>query len=418
MKLSRRQLLALSTGLLVPRRLMAQPAAQDRLLLTIFCAGGWDQTLVFAPLFESSVVEMEPQAAPGLASGISFVDHPDRPSVRSFFERWGEQTCIINGFEVQAISHEGCTRRLMTGTGASGRDDWATLQAGYASSAELMPHMVVSGPSFSDRFTSQVVRVGTVGQLPDLISGAALKQSDQPVTAPSTDAAALIDRYLQERIAAAQAASGVGREQRFTDAYAKVLEDMNAAGAYSSKLSVQDGAALDLVHQLELGLTSLELGLSRCVTVQYDGIWGMGWDTHADNWYQSLHFEELFSYLQRLMSELATRTTLDGTPLSERVTVAVVSEMGRNPILNDWNGKHHWTYTSAMLIGAGVAGGQVVGGYDESLVGQRLDLATGAPSESGTAALSGNLGATLLTLADIDPAEHTDGLEPISAALL
>jgi uncharacterized protein (DUF1501 family) len=278
--------------------------------------------------------------------------------------------------------------------------------------------MVFSGPAFADRFTSQLFRVDTVGQLPDLISGDALSQSDLPITAPSADAAALIDRYVHERVAAAQATAGMGRDRRFTDAYARVLEQMTEVSGYTSKMSLQGGAALDLIDQLELGLTSLELGLSRCVTVQYDGIWGMGWDTHSNNWYQSLHFEELFGYLERLMSALASRTTSDGTPLSERVTVAVVSEMGRNPILNDWAGKHHWTYTSAMLIGAGVAGGQVVGGYDDNLVGQRLDLASGAPSKSGTAALSGNLGATLLALADIDPAKYTDGLEPIRAALL
>ena len=48
--ISRRQFGALSAGLLLPRRLLAAADGEQQLLF-IFCAGGWDQTAVFAPLF-------------------------------------------------------------------------------------------------------------------------------------------------------------------------------------------------------------------------------------------------------------------------------------------------------------------------------------------------------------------------------
>ncbi len=414
--ISRRQFGALSAGLLLPRRLLAS-AASDRQLLFIFCAGGWDQTAVFAPLFGSPGVDMEPDATTATAGGITFVDHADRPSVRSFFEDWGSATCLINGFEVRAISHEQCTRLMMTGSSGTQTDDWAVLAAGHGSADLLMPHVVVSGPAFSSTYSSRVVRIGSSGQLPGLIDGSALMRSDLPISPLGADAQALVDAFTRQRAAALRSTAGRGREQAYAESLATVLDQADALGEYAEALQVEITEQTDMLEQLEVALSCLQEGLTRTAMIQYDGIWSVGWDTHSDNWYQSLHFEELFGYLSRLMSELSQRTGADGLPMSERVTVVVVSEMGRAPLLNGWDGRHHWTYTSAMLLGAGVAGGQVIGGYDEYAIGQSISLTDGAVSSSGTPLVSGHLCATLLALAGIDPGKLTGGLEPISAAL-
>lgn len=409
--LSRRRLLALSPGLLLPRRARAD-AASDRCFLFIFCAGGWDQTTVFAPLFGSAHVDMEPDAQPGEAGGIAFVDREDRPEVRGFFESHGPRTCLLNGLEVAGVAHERCTELVLTGIGAT--DDWASLLAGHATSGLLMPHVVVSGPVFTSRYTSTVVRVGSAGQLPDLVSGAVFAQSDQIVAGPSAEA--LLDARVRERSLAWASTAGAGT--RFAERYAAALDQIDELGAYAGLLRFESGEeGPDLVDQLGLALSCFELGLSRCATVQYDGIWGIGWDTHADNDNQHMHFEELFGHLNRLMEELATRTAPDGSPLADKVTVVLLSEMGRNPLLNGWGGKHHWTSTSAMLIGAGVRGGQVVGAYDELSLGLPVDLGTGAVDDGGTTLTAAHLGATLLALGGVDPEEYLPGVEPIAAMI-
>ena len=94
-----------------------------------------------------------------------------------------------------------------------------------------------------------------------------------------------------------------------------------------------------------------------------------------------------------------------------------MSEMGRFPQENARGGKEHWTYTSAILIGSGVQGDQTIGGYDEYCFGKKINLSTGAPSNSGAHLLPGHLGATLLTLADIDYRAFIYDAEPIYAAL-
>ena len=90
--------------------------------------------------------------------------------------------------------------------------------------------------------------------------------------------------------------------------------------------------------------------------------------------------------------------------------------MGRHPVENSQAGKDHWTMTSAMLIGSGIQGGQVIGELDEDALGQAIDLSTGELSATGEALLPDHLGATLMTLADRDPAEVIDRA-PILAAL-
>jgi hypothetical protein len=86
-------------------------------------------------------------------------------------------------------------------------------------------------------------------------------------------------------------------------------------------------------------------------------------------------------------------------------------------LLNSWGGKDHWTFTSAMLLGAGVAGGQVIGGLDFDAAGRAIDMASGGLSDSGTDLLPGHLGATLMALGGHDPANLVLGYDPILAAL-
>lgn len=71
-------------------------------------------------------------------------------------------------------------------------------------------------------------------------------------------------------------------------------------------------------------------------------------------------------------------------------------------------GKDHWTWTSALLAGAGVAGGRTIGGWTEGLIGEPLDLASGEVYAGGTTIKPGHLGATILTMAGLDPAEFMD----------
>ena len=68
-------------------------------------------------------------------------------------------------------------------------------------------------------------------------------------------------------------------------------------------------------------------------------------------------------------------------------------------------------------MGPGVQGGRVIGGFDEDWLGRRVDLNSGELDEGGTLMTSAHLGATLLHLGGVDPAEHLSGIDPLAGAL-
>ncbi|MDP2311358.1 MAG: DUF1501 domain-containing protein [Pseudomonadota bacterium] len=427
MALSRRKLLTrglalAAAGLWVPRRLAAAPVpSAERKFLFVFARGGWDTTCVFTPLFGNPYADVEADATTAEANGITYVDRATRPSVRGFFERWGDQTCVLNGVEVRSVTHERCRRIVLTGSSDAASDDWPTNIAARSALSLACPYLVLGGPAYTAKFTSEVVRVGSDGQLSDLLSGEALERSTLPVVRMDGSLEALGDTFVRERAAQAAASASSGGAARYAARYATALEQLDQlrdAGAGLDLGGGPTGCSVDVVGNASKIFDCFELGLSRCGIVESLGWCDSGWDTHADNTLQDVNFEDLFRYLDTILLDLEGRTSVSGAPLAEEVTIVVISEMGREPTANTWGGKNHWTYTSAMLIGAGVRGGQVIGQLDDNAHGVPVDLATGDTAEAGTALTAGHLGATLYALAGLDPLEINPQYEAIAGALV
>ncbi|MDP2305696.1 MAG: DUF1501 domain-containing protein [Pseudomonadota bacterium] len=423
--LRRRDLLALAPfalgagGLLVPRRLLAAPPAPGaRKFLFIYAYGGWDTSMVFTPMFDNPLVDTEPDATTASVNGVTFVDSAQRPNVRQFFEQWGDRACVANGMEVRSVTHERCQRILLTGSSESGKDDWAAIMAGLSTEDLLLPHLVVSGPSFTSEFSSRVVRIGDNGQLNALLDGSALANSTTAVPSPSSAADSLADAFVRDRLTMFGAAAGAGRAATFADRYQDALSDVAALDGLRLDLDPDaGGCSRDIASDAASALDAFELGIARCAITRHDGWCAVGWDTHTNNNLQSLHYDELFGFLSDTLADLESRTSASGGRLRDEVTIVVLSEMGRHPQINSGGGRDHWTFTSCMLIGAGVRGGQSIGKLDSNALGTPIDLATGELDTGGESLLPGHLGATLLHLAGIDPAEWVTQGAPILAAV-
>lgn len=383
----RRSFLGLGAALLplglVPLRLLAAPD-EEHFFVFVFCSGGWDQTRVFAPVF-SDRFDMEEAAQPLSIGGIDFVDHPSRPAVPRFFTDHASRTCLLNGLEVRSVSHTACTHRIFSGRQP---EDWAS-QIAAARSGLLMPQILVGGPGFTQTLTSKVVRVGETGQLGPLLDGSAVQASTVPTAGLSSASQGLVDAYVRE-------GSTGGMQDRLQEIEWLLAEELPVSG----------NTLAPLVERLALPMTAFEQGLSRVASIDFMGEFGRGWDQHTDIEVQNVHFELLFTQLGDLMEDL------DKRGLSERTTVVVFSEMGREPTPNSNGGKDHWTYTSAMFLGARVAGGQTLGGWDEDCIGLPIDPSTGGPGELKMASL--DFGATVLALAGLDPPA---GSVPVTAVL-
>jgi len=418
--LSRRQVLAaapagLGAGMLglSPRMAHALDGAAQKYIFVVNY-GGWDPTRVFATEFTNPFVDMERNAGLASIGDLHFVDHDDRPAVRSFFETWGDRSLVFNGVLVQSIAHENCLRIMMTGSTAADRSDWGAILGGVQAPDFALPQVVIGGPSFPGEFGTFVTRTGTGGQLQSLLDGTLLDWSDVPVQAPDPRVQSRIDRYITARIDAelARAASG-GNTSAMLDAMAR--GHTRAIDLEELAQIVDWGDVATFNGQAGLAAELLSRGISRVATL---GFAGQGWDTHADNdTIQSSNFQALFAGLGTLMDTLKALPGETTDSLADETVVVVVSEMGRTPQLNGTDGKDHWPYTSTLVVGPGLTGGRVIGGYDSYYYGLPVDPTSGETSESGVLLTSEVVGATLLAAADIDPEEFTPGVDFVEAVI-
>ena len=417
MRTSRRAVLGLGAlALLLPRRLAAGPTVNGRKFLFVFCPGGWDPELVFAPVFSSGVDHLRADE-PARVGDLAYTASTSRLEVTSFLEAWGEQTVFINGVEVPSVAHDVCTRWTMTGDALSSTDDWVSIIAGHGASSLLMPNVHISGSVYPIRYGSAHVRLGASGQLASLLDGSALDGSDLHVSPLDPGVVALQDAVLRRRVQRWSDQRGGG--QAATLASAELLA-LDRASALAPDVDALRGGTSELQDALSVACSCLERRLSRTATVAF-GIGGNGrWDTHADLSLQDALYVELFRSLDTTLTRLASSSGDAGGTLLDETVVVVLSEMGRTPQLNHSNGKDHWTWTSAMLLGGGLPGGRTIGGYDDALIGRPVDLDTGEVADGGASLLPGHVGATLLALADVDPAEFVsaEAGEPIGALLV
>ncbi|MEM9190648.1 MAG: DUF1501 domain-containing protein [Myxococcota bacterium] len=160
---------------------------------------------------------------------------------------------------------------------------------------------------------------------------------------------------------------------------------------------------LDLAVQAPLAVQAIADGLSQVAYIELND-----WDTHENNSLQSPKLQQLYTGLSALMDDL------DGRGLLDQTMVAVISEMGRTPLVNGTGGKDHWPITSAMLLGAGIDGGKVFGGTDDGLNALAVDLHTGVTGPDGTQLQTANFLTGVLRSVGVDPSAYMDA-EPFDA---
>lgn len=404
---SRRRLLQMTGGaaLLGPlggvQRALAA-TAEDRHFLFILAYGGWDPAYLMASPFGHSAVHHPDGATYDATAPLPFVDLEKHSATREFLLKYGHLGCFLNGLEVPSIAHEQCRKLIMTGYSDGQQDDFLAILGGHATGFDL-PNVVVTGPAYGHRYASSQLRLGPDGQLGKLVSGDALLDSDIPVGGVTQASHDDVQAYLEGRRARYAEGARAGAPH-FVDALLHSEDQLASLASLSGDIELDidvDGYAY-LHEQAVPALELMERGLTRCASLVHLGEFNAGWDTHVGIDKQGTHFETLCSDLMAVFDSLAERGLLDST------TIVVASEMGRTPILNPVGGKDHWTFTSAMLFGSGIVGGQVLGGFDDDWIGEPLD---------GRIVTTLDLGATLLQLGGLDPAEHLPRGIPITQML-
>lgn len=379
MHLHRRQMLKTSLAaafgaLLTPRFARAQ--ARDEKLIIVLAYGGWDPVWVFDP--KPDAVERVPGDLRRFEQMPIWV-HPERPQVTTFFEQWASRTAVLNGMSVQSLAHETCIHMALTGQTRGDRADIGARLAGALGSDKPLPYLALAPHAKTNGYAAITGELGVTNQLMAL----ATREFSWPTVqgdaamglVPSGREQAAIDAYLSASTATLEAqAKSVRSQARLADyrsarPRARALIRAARQGGFLSDYDLFQDTSAPWKHVA----AAFAEGVSQVALVQPD----LYWDTHAYNSLQGQNHDTFFGGLNALMTALGEQGQLDST------TVLVLSEMGRTPRLNAQAGKDHWPWTSAMVVGPRVRGGQVFGETDEWLRPAPINLATGATVADG-----------------------------------
>jgi len=393
-------------------RALAAPGASRKRFIFVVNQGGWDPLNVLTPMFGSANIAMPVASTATTIGGLKLVDSAQRPSVRTFFEAHAARTAIVHGVAVRSVAHDVCQVTMMTGSATGGGADFATRLAEIGR-ADPLPHLVLAGPVYPGELAPLVARAGATGQLQGLVDGSILAVSDTPIAPLKNPTRDKVDDFVRRRTNAwVDAAPGARGDLASALERARQLEALRGDISFAADGSFE--------AQIELAVQALGRGVAQCVTISPP----ISWDTHTDSDnQQSQLWEFFFQGMNRLASRLATTPApmlagqTNDAMLADETVVVILSEMARTPQLNADNGRDHWPWTSVMLFGDGITGGRTIGGYDAGYGGLGVDPATGETDAGRAAPTPAQLGATLLALADLDPAVFGPSVEPLLGVL-
>ena len=425
MTLSRRNLLlsggaALALGSLAPRlarRSRAESPTVARNLIIVLASGGWDVTYSIDPKPGSEFVD-EPAGTVQLFGDSPILTDPTRSGIEAFFAEYGAITAVVNGINVRSIAHPECLERVLTGTSSSANPDLGAI-AGHELAAELpVPYLVLGNVAFTGPLAASAGRIGNTNQIKALLdpADAYVSPPGSPYAhepyVPTGDEEALIRQFVQARTERERATRGQrGSNRARIDDFTASLERGDRLREFSDELGPR-GVTLQFANQLALATDAIARDISHAVMVDTR----LPWDTHANNVRQGMLHDQLFAGLDVLVGDLATRPGRSaGKAMLDETVVVVMSEMSRTPRINAGDGKDHWPVTSALVIGAGVAGGRTYGGTDDSQVAVAVDFASGSPAAGGQQLMNDHIAAGVLALLGIDSSKYLPATEAFDA---
>jgi uncharacterized protein (DUF1501 family) len=342
--------------------------------------------------------------------GITYVSNPDptvRPAVDPYFQKWASMTCIVNGIGTRSTSHDQSHQLVLTGFLDPTRADFAVMAANANGPDMPLPHLLLSGESFGGQFSGLSGRLG--GQMSTAM--AYNQVGDSGALAVSALGEAYVQQALEwERLHAEAGTPGAvtGKLEAYRDASGRADKLTRLAGT----LDLNDNSGAQLATSLGSAFKS---GLTTSVTVTPFG----GFDTHTDNTQQNPNWNDVFTYLDGLLTGLQGQPGLLAPTLLDETTVVVCSEFGRTPEVNGNTppGKDHHPWTSMILAGKNVRGGTTVGKTDDNQVGVKTNFSTGMPDDTGLVIDVTNMVAGLVTLMGANASTYVPTVKPFTAMM-
>lgn len=406
-------------------------AAGERDHYFIFCyfEGGWDLLLGLDPrdpvdFPDDAVRETGIQPAYGLLPA----QYSRRPIDAGPFQlgpcvgelaQLGNMFSVVRGIDMSTLTHEVGRRYFITGQRPSGLtargSSVATLATAAIGADRPVPHLThlveaynADQPPFAGALPVAAVdhlqyilqdNLGLPTDIPPNVRGAlgAYWSRDAQGCDPGAGSALgrMADIYRDNR----DRARAVVVEELHRNFQFNTAENLEVRRRYG----FGEGQQETPYGRAALAAQALKTGLSRVVSVSLS----TGLDTHDGTWagQHSVNLEAGFDALARLLTDLRDSEAPGGGSFLDKTTVVAFSEFGRTPRLNERNGRDHHLGNCALIAGAGIRGGQVVGQSSDRAMGpETINLATGQRDPDGDALKPEHVLATVLTAGGVDPA--------------
>ena len=373
MTISRRNLCKL--GLLgttsfgaLPRLYAQNPAPQDDFypwILQVFVSGGWDPTMVFDNKIGVASCAQEPGwRAAKSASGIDFVDHPERKSVKEFFDRYGGNASIVNGINSKAITYPEAIANMFGAVPDKRfrRCDWLSFYAALLNPTADMPHVIINAPYMPGEYAPSTIRLSSA-RITEI-----LQTKSQPLGDDNESALLNFRNMMFQQIAATQNGASLDSEKLLTLYHQFLRNDRSIANIkkISQAIGPQKSQESDFLYHGKIAIELFQKKYSQCVSLQAGK--EREWETPRDHFdTQSILYQNLFDDLNQIFAYAKAAGVLD------RMIVMVISERGRSPMLNAKQGKSAWPFTSGLFWGVGIANAKVIQASDDSLLAKPIN---------------------------------------------
>ena len=407
---------------------VARAAEQhDRYVIVGYFEGGWDSLMCLDPrdpavFNESNMRETGIQPAyerlPAAFSRTPLDAGPFLlgPAVGDELAALANDFSVVRGINMATLTHEVGRRYFVTGRVPSGLqargNSVATLCCGQLGADRPVPHLGhlvenynVDQPSFAGAMSVAAVEhvqyilqenLGLPTDVPPNVKGAlgaywARRQNCEPTSGAAGSRAAAL--YAENRARARDVVTSA-RHRQFQFNGSELEPVRRHYGILDGQLETPYGRAA-------LAAQALKVGLSRVVSLSLS----TQLDTHDQTWATDhpVRLYDGFTALARLIADLKTSPAPGGGTLWEKTTLVCFSEFMRTPRLNDRNGRDHHLGNCALLAGAGVRGGQVVGSSDSPGMGPvPIDFSTGRAQEAGKTIAPEHVMSTLLAASGLD----------------
>lgn len=374
------------------RRAAAELTAYDGpYFVLIHASGGWDPVYLCDPKTNPELNRLA--GAPASAGSIKYAPVPISAAAlglgpdaapylmsnQAFFEKYAAKLTVINGIDTSTNNHDSGTRTTWSGQIQEGHPSFGALAAAIRSPDNPLAY-ISSGGYDATQGIVPLTRMGNLDTLqkvafPDIIS------PDDP------ESGLYLPKSRMDRIREANA-ERLGEQiegQRLPRAKAAMNElflaraDDNALAGltFPGELVTLPGYELSdlqsMMQQSQLALSAFQAGLAVSVNLNLGGF-----DTHGNHDRDQIRqLAKLLYGVDFLMSEA------DKLGLGGQITVIISSDFARGPGYNgldEYAGKDHWPITSAMLMGAGIAGDRVIGSTDEQQYAQDYKGTTLTPA--------------------------------------